>query len=427
MAYLDAAASARTTDGARLVLPAAAAAALLAFLATLVLAIAGIVRVATGDGGAGGDFMSFYAAGYIVRHGMTDGLYNGAVQAFVQRAVYPGDLPHATGYPLPLFVAWAFAPLSRLPFTAAYLRWTAINAALLAALAFALDRHLVNVPMLPRRTFIAVFACSIPAVTNIILGQVDFIVFGALFGAYLLLREERESLAGIALAVVLIKPQFLLGVVPMLLLWQQWRTLRTLALAGGALLIVPALLAEPGALAAHARFVAGYQGAGGDLHVNAAAMSNWRGLAASVTGSNAAWAWLPGMAAITAGAFAVAMPRWRLAAHGAVAADQAYALAVMLPLLVSPHLYAHSLVLLFIPLAIALRGYFPPDDATAGDFARQSGALTLMLALYAALFTLWLSTSLGFAPMVLLVAALFAGCAWRWPNPEPQWRLDSLA
>jgi len=91
----------------------------------------------------------------------------------------------------------------------------------------------------------------------------------------------------------------------------------------------------------------------------------------------------------------------------------------MLPLVVSPHLYAHSLVLLFIPLAIALRGYFPPDDAGARDFARQSGALTLMLALYAALFALWLSTALGFAPMALLVVTLFAACAWRWPNAEP--------
>jgi hypothetical protein len=223
MARLDAVARARPEAGAPPALAAAAGVALLAFVATLVLAVADRAR-RHGHRWSGGDFLSFYAAGYIVRHGMTDGLYD-AVQAFVQQVLYPGDVPHATGYPLPLFATWAFAPLSKLPFAAAYLLWTAINIALLGTLAFALDRHLVNVPMLPRRTFVAVFACSIPAVTNIIFGQVDLIIFGALFGAYLLLRDERESLAGIALAVVLIKPQFLLGVVPMLLLWQQWRTL----------------------------------------------------------------------------------------------------------------------------------------------------------------------------------------------------------
>ncbi len=419
MARLDAVARARPAAGAPPALAAAAGVALLAFVATLVLAVAGIVRAATGADGAGGDFLSFYAAGYIVRHGMTDGLYDAGVQSFVQHALYPGDLPHATGYPLPLFAAWAFAPLSKLPFAAAYLLWAAMNAAMLAALAVALDRHLAAVPRFPRRVFLAVFACSIPAVTNIVFGQVDFIIFAAMFAAYLLLRDERDTLAGVVLAAVLLKPQFLLGVVPMLLLWRQWRTLGALGLSGSVLIVLPTLLTDPGALAANARFIAHYPGAGDGLQVNAALMSNLRGLIVSVGGRDDTWLWLPPALALAAAAYAVALPRWRLAEHGRVAADQAYALAVMLPLLVSPHLHTQSLVLLFIPLAIALRGHFAPDEGAVFEFAHQSAVVAVLLALFALLFALWLSTALGFAPMVLLVAAAFAACAWRWPHPQP--------
>ena len=419
MTGLDAVVSPRPASGAPPALTLAAGAALVAFVATLVLAITGIIRAVTGTDGAGGDFLSFYAAGYIVRHGMTDGLYNASVQSYVQHAVYPGDLPHATGFPLPLFAAWLFAPLSKLPFAAAYVLWLIANVAMLGALVVAMDRHMAAVPRLPRRAFLAVFACSMPAVTNIVFGQVDFVIFAAMFSAYLLLRDDREVLAGVVLAAVLLKPQFLAGVVPMLLLWRQWRTLGALAVAGTVLVVLPALLSDPGALAANVRFVWHYPGAGDDLQVNAAMMSNLRGLIVSVGGRDDTWLWLPPTLALAVAAYAVAVARWRLAERGRVAADQSYALAVMLPLLVSPHLHTQSLVLLAIPVAIALRGQFAPDAARAREFEHQSAILTLLLAGYAAVFMCWLSTALGFAPMVLLVTAGFAACAWRWPHPEP--------
>jgi hypothetical protein len=419
MAQLDAVVSPRPASGVPGALAAAAGAALVALVSTLALAIFAIFRAAGGTDGAGGDFLSFYAAGSIVRHGFTDGLYNPLVQSYVQHAAYPGELPHATGYPLPLFAAWLFAPLSELPYAAAYLLWLAANVAMLGALVVAMDRHMASVPQLPRRAFLAVFALSIPAATNIVFGQVDFIIFAAMFSAYLLMRDDREVLAGVVLAAILLKPQFLAGVVPMLLLWRQWRTLGALAIAGTALVALPALVSDPHAIAANVRFVLHYPGAGEDLQVNAGRMSNLRGLLVSIGGSDDTRLWLPPMLALAVATYAVAIVRWRLAERGRVAADQAYALAVMVPLLVSPHLHTQSLVLLFIPLAIALRGHFAPGDERARDFEHQSVVLTLLLALYAVLFGCWLSTALGFAPTALVVAAGFAACAWRWPHPEP--------
>jgi hypothetical protein len=419
MARLDAFARARPEGGVPSALSAAAALAIASFIATLVIAIAGIVRVVTGSGGAGGDFLSFYAAGYIVRHGMTDGLYNAGVQSFVQYALYPGHLDRATGYPLPLVVAWIFAPFSMAPFASAYVLWLCANVAMLAALVVALERHLERVPLLPRRAFLTVFACSMPVAANLVFGQVDFVIFAALFAGYLLLRQDREVTAGVVLAAVLIKPQFLVGVVPMLLFWRQWRTLAALTVAGGALLVLPALLSHPGELVDNVRFIAGrYPGAGADLNVNAGHMSNLRGLIVSVAGRDATMLWLPPMLLLAAFAYVVAGRRWQLSTDGRIAADQSYALAVIVPLLVSPHLHTQSLMLLFIPGAIALRGLFPPGDDAARSFERQSAVVALMLAAYAALFAGWLSTALGFAPLALLVGASFVAAAWRWPQPQ---------
>jgi Glycosyltransferase family 87 len=390
MARLDAFAPARSEHGVPPALAVAAALAIVAFVATIAFTIAGVVRVLTASGGAGGDFLSFYAAGDIVRHGMTDRLYSVPVQSWVQHAVYPGNLDRATGYPLPLVAAWFFAPISRLPFAAAYVLWLCANVAMLAALVVALERHLARVPVFPRRVFLTVFACSMPVAANLVFGQVDFIIFAALFGGYQLLRRDREVAAGVVLAAVLLKPQFLLGVVPMLMFWRQWRTLAALAVGGTALLVLPALLSHPGELADNVRFVWHYPGAGQDLSVNAARRSNL-----------------------------LAGRRWQVARDGRIAADQSYALAVLVPLLVSPHLHTQSLMLLFIPAAIALRGLFPPGDEAAGRFERQTAIVALLLAAYAALFAGWVSTSLGFAPFALLVAAAFGAVAWRWPQPMP--------
>jgi hypothetical protein len=411
MTPTDATATIGIEPRTRHALAAASGAFALALLATALLAVTGVVRAVTAHSGAGGDFLSFYAAGSIVRHG-GHGLYDASLQDAVQRALYPGTLDHATGYPLPVFAAWVFAPLSKLPFGAAFLVWGLVNLALLAALAAALARHLAAVPALPRRVFIAAFALSIPAVTDVVFGQVDLFIFAALLGAWLLLRRERMIAAGVVLAAVLLKPQFLLGVVPMLIAWRQWRTLLALAAVGTPLLVVPALITDPHALFDHLALIGRYR-AGDDLQVNAALMSNWRGFMVSATGNGSAWLWAPGTLLIAAAAYTVAWRRWTAAPAG-----QAYALAVMLPLLVSPHLHTQSLVLLFIPLAIFLRDHFAAASPHSRAATRQARAAALLLALYAALFVCWLCTATAFAPGVFLVAAIFAALAYRWPTPE---------
>jgi hypothetical protein len=383
----------------------------LALMVTLALAATGIARVLTATGGAGGDFLSFYAAGHLVQ---TDAgsLYDVASQAAAQRSLYPATLERATGYPLPVFAAWLFAPLSALPFAAAYAVWTAVNVGLLAAIVAVLGRELRDVPALPQRAILAVFATSMPVVANIVFGQIDFIILAAILGAWILLRDGRPGWAGVALAAVLLKPQFLIGVAPMLLVARQWRALAALCGVGVALIVLPALLTDPATLAGNVRYVAHYPGAGNDLQVNAALMSNWRGLVVSVTGSDSTWMWAPGLAVIALVALVLCVSRWRRDA-GAVS-PQAYALAVMLPLLVTPHLHTQSLVLLFVPVALALQAHYA--SPAMHDEAEDQRVASLLLALHVALFACWMSTALGFAPSVLLLCGLFGVFSLKWPR-----------
>ena len=159
------------------------------------------------------------------------------------------------------------------------------------------------------------------------------------------------------LAAVLLKPQFLVGVVPMLLLARQWRALAALCGVGAALIVLPALLTRSGdARRTTCDTSRTTRARANDLQVNAAMMSNWRGLVVSVTGSDRRVALGAGAARRSA------LVAWRCcvsrrAQHDGMVSPQAYALAVMLPLLVSPHLHTQSLVLLFIPLALALRAH----------------------------------------------------------------------
>ena len=387
-----------------------AAAASIAAAATM--AIFGVVlsRIAASSYNFTGDFLSFYAAGYLVRTGQGVHLYDpGAVDA-AQRLLYPGGFDQTIGYPLPVFAAWLFAPLSYLPFTAAFFLYAALTAALLAGLLSLLARQLADVPRGPRRLFLACAALALPSLATIVFGQVDLIALAGLMGGYLLLRSGRRTLAGLPLCLVLIKPHLLLGVALLLVVRREWRTIGVLAGAGLPLLIAPALIAGPVTLIENVREMARLDNtllAGS----RAGVMANWRGFIASATNSNQLVLWAPGAIAIAAGAVAIAVSRWR-SEGGTAAFGRDYSLAVLLPLLVSPHVHTQTLVVALLPGALLLRAYLTP-----GAGAEAAGRATnTLLGLYTLLFALPFLAIQGLSLTVFLVAGGYLALALRWPG-----------
>lgn len=99
------------------------------------------------------DFTIFYSAGLMVRQGLAHQLYNDAEQSRVQKSFAPaveirrGPLP----YMHPPFEALIFAPLTFLPYPAAYAVWDLFNLGMLA-LAPVLLRQ--SVPVLGRQPWV---------------------------------------------------------------------------------------------------------------------------------------------------------------------------------------------------------------------------------------------------------------------------------
>ena len=385
------------------------------------LAATSIVRIATGAYGATGDFISFWSAGYIVRTGDGARLYDPGMQEAVQRGHYAGGFRSADGYIMPVFAAWLFAPFSLIRFTPAFLLYSVLNLGMLIAVTRALASYLRGLPNMVRTTFLGVFALSIPTVAVIIFGQVDFIMLGAAFAGYVLLRRERYLLAGVALAFMLFKPQMLVGIVLMLAIRQHWSTLGVLGALGIPLVTVPALLTSPNTLISNVGMVSRYSQSNKQLDVNAEMMSNWRGFVVSATGSTDIRLWGSGMIVIALVVLAIAIARWRAAVQMHLPLEQSYALAVLAPLLMSWHLHTQSLVLAFLGIALNLEASFGVETHLRDDDERaqeQRRAIVLLLMFYSFLFVLWFIATLGLALMVFLLLALFWHTAYRWPVHE---------
>jgi hypothetical protein len=388
----------------------AGAAALVAALSMAVIFSIVVAHIASSSYGATADFLAFYSGGHMVREGQGAGLYDTATLESAQRSLYPGDFADPLGFAMPVFVAWLFVPLSYVPFTGAYFLWGAVNLALLAVAMRLLARELSGIPPLPRGVFLATAALGMTSLATLAFGQLDFIVLIGLVLGYVLLRSGRGTLAGVPFALVLVKPHFLVGVGLLLLVRREWRTLGSLAAVGLPLLIVPALLTAPSTVIDYAQHLAAFQGAGERLSVNAPVMANWRGFVVSATNSEEALYWLPGLVIITVAALAIALPRLRDQRPG-VAFDRAYGVAVLLPLVISPHLHTQSLVLLYLPVALALRAYHGEDSSAP----RQQAAISLLLGLYAALFFLPFFAIQGLSLTVFLLIGIFLAAAVRWP------------
>jgi hypothetical protein len=261
-----------------------------------------------------------------------------------------------------------------------------------------------------RWLYLGAAALALPSLAAIVFGQVDLIALAGLLGGYLLLGSDRRALAGLPLCLVLVKPHLLAGVALFLLLRREWRTIGVLAGVGVPLLIVPALLTGPATLVDNAKELASYR-SGNELAVNAAVMANWRGFIVSVTDSNRLIYWVPGSFAIAIGAIVVAAFNWR-STNGRAAFDRDYSIAVLLPLLVSPHLHTQNLVVVLLPSAIALRACFGP--AASPEASRQA-TNAIMLA-FTLLFALPILAILGVSLTVFFVLGSYLTLSFRWPG-----------
>jgi hypothetical protein len=198
----------------------------------------------TAAGRVGGDFPAFYSAGTIVAEGNIDGLYEPAVQAAAQVDLLGGEGGFIM-YPYAPYVAGAYSAFSGLPYRTAYVIHTALMVAALVG-ALILIRPMISVLDRWFSLVLGAAATAYPIFVGTSGGQNTALTLLLLAAVWRALAEDREAWAGVAIALLLYRPQYALPMLGLLFLGRHWRAVGTACIGATIIYAINAALAGPG-------------------------------------------------------------------------------------------------------------------------------------------------------------------------------------
>lgn len=213
------------------------------------LALAFVIVLASGSGSdtasgrVGGDFPAFYGAGTIVNDGDLDRLWDLPTQQAAQADLL-GDEGGFIMFPYAPHVAAAYAPLAHLPYRLAYGLHTALMVGFLVG-ALHLLRPLVTVVDRYFPLTLAATSTAYPVFVGVGGGQNLALTLFLLAAVWRTLHDDREALTGLALAILLFRPQYALPLVGLLLLGRHWRAVAWATVGGAGVWLANALLLGP--------------------------------------------------------------------------------------------------------------------------------------------------------------------------------------
>jgi hypothetical protein len=319
--------------------------------------IAGALLLAVALGGAlaphihraqieNSDFVNFYVGASIVHRGDGAKLYQQDTQRAVLRSVLQRD---SIQYFLhPPFEAAALAPLASLSFERAFVMWTAINVAVLALLPLVL---MPCIPLVARRPYVGLIGFFfLPVLVALTLGQDSILLLFIISLAYLLMDKKMDLAAGLVLALASIKFQYLIVLIPLLLMSRKWRVVAGIGLGCAGLAAVSTYVISWRGFENYFGFVCAIDTLAGPGAPNPALMVNVRGFLAG-TG----WA----MHSLTLNAVGVGV-LLGLAATCALSAPVTrknglvFAVYIAVALTAAPYAHFPDATLLWLPVLLAL-------------------------------------------------------------------------
>jgi hypothetical protein len=319
--------------------------------------IAGALLLAVALGGAlaphihraqieNSDFVNFYVGASIVHRGDGAKLYQQDTQRAVLRSVLQRD---SIQYFLhPPFEAAALAPLASLSFERAFVMWTAINVAVLALLPLVL---MPCIPLVARRPYVGLIGFFfLPVLVALTLGQDSILLLFIISLAYLLMDKKMDLAAGLVLALASIKFQYLIVLIPLLLMSRKWRVVAGIGLGCAGLAAVSTYVISWRGFENYFGFVRAIDTLAGPGAPNPALMVNVRGFLAG-TG----WA----MHSLTLNAVGVGV-LLGLAATCALSAPVTrknglvFAVYIAVALTAAPYAHFPDATLLWLPVLLAL-------------------------------------------------------------------------
>ena len=153
--------------------------------------------------------------------------------------------------------------------------WTLVNVALLGLLPLVLMQC---IPLVKRRPYLGwVGFCFLPALTALTLGQDSILLLFVISLSYMLMHKKRDGASGVVLALALIKFQYLVILVPLLLLSRRVRVVAGFALGAIGLTLASCMVTGWRGLLEYFRFLHDFNIHSGYGALNTALMVNFRG------------------------------------------------------------------------------------------------------------------------------------------------------
>lgn len=369
-----------------------------AFLLALAIGFWGLFLVrqtGAADFGVNTDFLGIYVGARTVATGHGAELYELQAQRTALDAAL-GTLHRKSLMPFiyPAYVGVLLSPLGRLPFVTALQTWSLINLAVILWTVFRIS-NLFSADLRTRLSLLVVFLAWVPLQLTMFQGQLGLLPTLGIVEAMLALRAGHEWRAGWWLSLGLMKPQLILFPLLALVVWRCWRAVAAFAIAAAAvsgisLAIVGFWFPE------YLRFLAEYNRLGPALSLYPRAMQNWRGLACWLMNrddGHAVWLIVAMLTALSVATVVFVCSRRRsdfgVPGSSGFRREAEFAVAILLGLLSSPHLYMHDWVVA-LPAGLVLWRY--ARDLYGEGKSRQGWTITLTL--------LWL---IGVAPAIFFI------------------------
>lgn len=385
----------------------------LVVLAALGLAVVATVVAAPDDaalsGTIGGDLPEFVGAGRIVAAGDGVELYEPARQVAAQASLWPPGEGGGILFAYPAALAAPYAAADGLDYRLVYLLHTG---AMLLALVGAVRLLVGRLPLLsgPGVVPLALAASLtfLPMFIGVFNGQTTALPLLLLVGTWVALCDGRDLVAGAVAGLLLLKPQYGLVVIGLLVVSRRPRAVAAAAASAALLWAVSALVAGPGWTGRWWALVRSLSDI--DDGANLANEVSPVGLAELVWGQGSATALAVGLA--VSGAVALAL----LAGLRRLPLDDPRVPALVLPslLLVAPHALYYDVGLLLVSL-VALLPTVAPDRRVLVAALWWAAGLAHLLA-----------PTLGVEPLAVLVALTWLWAlraTWSASTPRPAGRV----
>ncbi len=362
----------------------------------------------------GRDFMAFYIAGRIVADGNGRNVYDPQVQQQTQDAVLaPERLSGLSYFINPAAVAVAYSGLARLSYLAAFFVHTAIMVGCFFTGVWLLRPHLKSLGT--RWVMVALPAiCWFPMMHTVTGGQNAALSFLLLAAAYAGVVEGRDWKLGIAVGLLLFKPQYAVPLLGLLLLGGHWRAVGLAGLVGLGQFALGAWFCGWDWPLRMLDQLSGYYRLNEDASNSATHISFLEVLDYSLVRPLSGHPQLAGVVhlaglLVLAAAVIGLMIMWRRGDSGSDGFGACFALVCTVTLLLSPHTQYYDGALLLLPVLLLLevhgrRGLTVPDWLRA--------LLLLGYVLYLPVVQVPLRTGIPFQPAVLAVIGVAVWAAW---------------